>query len=201
MGTRSTAAQRRIEAIEAGMRVFADHGLTTTAVQRIADEIGVSQPYVFRLFGSKRAFFLACIDEMEARVREVFRRTAVASPDEPFEAMGAGFRGLIADGVISGLWVQACAAARADEAIAARCRTFLAGVLEEVDQATEADADALAQFLATGALVMLLQAVGADLTNGSRGAIEALRAEGNSAASMPDEVMDPTSGPDKKATR
>ncbi|MER7001026.1 TetR/AcrR family transcriptional regulator [Streptomyces sp. NPDC000410] len=201
MGMRSTAAQRRVEAIEAGMRVFADHGLTTTAVQRIADEIGVSQPYVFRLFGSKRAFFLACMDEMEARVREVFRQTAAASPDEPFEAMGAGFRDLIADGVISGLWVQSCAAARADEVIAARCRTFVAGLLEEVDQATGAGADALAQFLATGALVMVLQAVGANLTEGSRGAIEALRVAETFAAPVPDEGMAAASGSAKKAAR
>lgn len=196
------------------MRVFADHGLTTAAVQRIADEIGVSQPYVFRLFGSKRAFFLACMDEMEVRVREVFRQSAAAAPEQPFEAMGAGFRDLIADGVISGLWIQSCAAARGDEAIAARCRTFLAGVLEEVDQVTGAGADALAQFLGTGSLVMVLQAVGADLTAGSQGAIEVLRAEGSSAVPAPDETMDAASaasapsaasvspsGSDKKAAR
>ncbi|MFJ8745393.1 TetR/AcrR family transcriptional regulator [Embleya sp. NPDC127516] len=201
MGPRSTAAQRRVEAIEAGMRVFADNGLTTTAVQRIADEIGVSQPYVFRLFGSKRAFFLACMDEMEARVLAVFRQTAAAAPDEPFEVMGARFRGLIADGVLSGLWMQSCAAARADETIAARCRTFLARTLEEVERATEARSEDLAQFLARGALVMMLQAVGADLTEGSRGAIEALRAEGSAATPVPDPATTVSSGPDKKAAR
>ncbi|WP_412078753.1 TetR/AcrR family transcriptional regulator [Streptomyces xanthophaeus] len=201
MGMRSTAAQRRTDAIDAGMRVFADNGLTTAAVQRIADEIGVSQSYVFRLFGSKQAFFLACMDEMEVRVREVFRQSAVAAPDRPFEAMGAGFRDLIADGVISGLWIQSCAAARADEAIAARCRTFLAGVLEEVDHATGAGSDALAQFLGTGSLVMVLQAVGADLTRGSQGAIEVLRAEGNSAAPVPDKRMDVTAGSTEKAAQ
>ncbi|WTX00883.1 TetR/AcrR family transcriptional regulator (plasmid) [Streptomycetaceae bacterium NBC_01309] len=177
MATRSTAAQRRAEAIEAGMRVFADHGLTTTAVQRISDEIGVSQPYVFRLFGSKRAFFLACMDEMEARIRATFRASVAAAPDEPFEAMGSGFRQLVADGVVSGLWLQSCAAARADEAVAARCRLLLANVLEEVDQATGAGEEALAQFLATGSLVMVLQAVGADLSHDSRGAIDSIRAE------------------------
>jgi len=180
MGTgRSTALQRRAEAIEAGMRVFADLGLTTAAVQRVADEIGVSQPYVFRLFGSKQAFFLACVDEVEGRIREAFRRAAAGATGDPLEAMGEGFRELVADGVVSGMWLQACALARGDGEVAARCRALLVGVLEEAGQLTRATSAELTQFLADGALVMLLQALGADLSGGSRAAVAALRgAEG-----------------------
>jgi AcrR family transcriptional regulator len=173
---RSTAVRRRADAIASGMRMFADHGLTMTAIQRVADEIGVSQPYVFRLFGSKQAFFLACLDELEDRVREVFRQAAAASPDDPLPAMGDGFRGLVADGMISGLWLQACATARADEQVAERCRFLISGVLRESERLTGAAPNDLAQFLADGALVMLLQALRVDLSGGSRAAVASLRA-------------------------
>ncbi|GAA4104525.1 TetR/AcrR family transcriptional regulator [Actinomadura miaoliensis] len=174
---RSTAAQRRGQAVAAGMRVFADHGLTMAAIQQVADEIGVSQPYMFRLFGNKRSFFLACLDEFEDRVREVFRRAAETCPDDPLEAMGAGFRELVADGVVSGFWLQACAAARRDEEVAARCRSVISGVLQETERLTQATPDDMARFAASGALVVLLQAIGADLTGGSRAAVASLRPE------------------------
>ncbi|TMR16589.1 TetR family transcriptional regulator [Nonomuraea turkmeniaca] len=180
---RSTAEQRRAEAIAAGMRVFADHGLTTSSIQQVANEIGVSQPYVFRLFGSKHAFFLACLDEMERQIRELFRRAAATSPADPWPAMRAGFRELLAGGVITGLWLQACATARRDEAVAARCRSVISGILEETARLTDAGSDDLARGLADGALVVMLQAVGVDLAGGSLAAIDSLRADSSTSAS------------------
>lgn len=159
------------------MRAFADHGLSTSAIQRVADEIGVSQPYVFRLFGSKQSFFLACLDELEGRVREIFRQAAATCPSDPLQAMGARFRELIADGVISGLWLQACATARRDETVAARCRSLVSGVLEEAERLTQAAPDDLARFAANGSLLVLLQPLAVDLTGGSRAAVDSLRAE------------------------
>ncbi|WP_020576672.1 TetR/AcrR family transcriptional regulator [Actinopolymorpha alba] len=175
--SRSTAAQRREQAISSGMRVIADQGLTTAAMQQVADEIGVSQPYVFRLFGSKQAFFLACLDELERRVREVFGQAAATHPRDPLKAMGGSFRELVADGVITGLWLQACATARRDERVAARCRSLVSDVLDEAERLTGTTSDDLARFLANGALVMLLQALGVDLTGGSRAAVDSLRAK------------------------
>lgn len=173
---RSTAGQRRADAVAAGMRIFADHGPTSTALQRVADEIGVSQPYVFRLFGTKRAFFLACIDEMQQRVREVLRDAVSAvAPGDELTAMRAGFRAMLADGVISGLWLQACAVARWDAAVAARCRDLISGVLEEAARLSEESPDRVEQALADGVLIMMLQAIGVDLAGGSRAAIGSLR--------------------------
>ncbi|MFB7252491.1 TetR/AcrR family transcriptional regulator [Microbacterium sp. NPDC056234] len=173
---RSTAPQRRSQAVRAGVRAIADLGLTTSAVQRVAEDIGVSQTYVFRLFGSKQALMLACLDEMEARMRAAFRDAAEADPDEPLEAMGAGFRSLVADGSLSGFWLQACAAARGDEAVAARCRSFISGVLEEADRGAGSTPEELSSFLGRGALVLQLQALGVDLSGGSGAAVAALRA-------------------------
>jgi hypothetical protein len=92
--------------------------------------------------------------------------------------MGAGFRELVADGVITGLWLQACAIARNDEQVAQRCRSLIAGALDEAEQLTDATAEDMARFAARGALVVLLQAVGADLTQGSLAAVDSLRVRG-----------------------
>lgn len=180
---RSTAARRRAAAVAAAMRVFVSHGVTTSAIQQVADEIGVSQPYLFRLFGSKQALFLACLDELVVRVGTVFRAAATDSRSDPLLAMGEGFRDLVADGVISGLWLQACAAARSDEAVALRCRAVLSEVLREAGRLTGAGPAELTGFLANGSLVMLLQALGMDLSDGSRAAVDALLVGPHSAGS------------------
>lgn len=172
---RTTAPHRRAQAVGAGLRAFADHGVVMAAVQQIADEVGVSQPYLFRLFGSKRGLFLACVDELEHRVRDGFRAAAATAGDRPFDEMGRGFRELVADGVLGGFWLQACATASSDEEVAARCRALLRDVLDDVELLSGAGADEVARFLADGALVVLLQAIGADLSGGSRAAVGALR--------------------------
>jgi AcrR family transcriptional regulator len=106
------------------LRMVADHGLTTSAMQQVADEMGVSRPYVFRLSGSKQSFVLACVDEPEGRAREVLRQAAATCPSDLLQAMGDGFQELVADGVISGLWLQACATARRNERVAVPCRSL-----------------------------------------------------------------------------
>jgi AcrR family transcriptional regulator len=70
------------------LRMVADHGLTTSAMQQVADEMGVSRPYVFRLSGSKQSFVLACMDEPEGRAREVLRQAAATCPSDLLQAMG-----------------------------------------------------------------------------------------------------------------
>lgn len=159
------------------MVAFADHGLTSVAVGRVAREIGISQPYVFRLFGSKHALFMACLDELEVQFRQTLRDAVQNSPDVPerFGVMGAAFRDLVSDGTASGLWLQACALARFDDEIAARCRMILAGTLREAERLTGADSGDVAGFAADGALVIFLRAIGADLGGGSRAALDLLR--------------------------
>ena len=56
---RVPAAERREELIAAAVHEFARGGLHGTPVERIARRVGVAQPYVFTLFGTKRELFLA----------------------------------------------------------------------------------------------------------------------------------------------
>ncbi|NEA24749.1 helix-turn-helix transcriptional regulator, partial [Actinomadura bangladeshensis] len=69
-----SAAQRRELAIRAAMAEFAHGGYDGTSTWSIARRIGVSQPYMFRLFPSKHALFLAaaerCFDDIEGVLRD-----------------------------------------------------------------------------------------------------------------------------------
>ena len=97
--TRQTAEARREAVIAAARREFAQHGLHGASTDRIAREAGISQPYLFRLFGSKKELFLAVNEACFARTLEVFRdgRRGTAGADA-LAAIGAAYRNLIAGG-------------------------------------------------------------------------------------------------------
>jgi AcrR family transcriptional regulator len=71
-GTRLSADERRVEVVEAAVRAFASGGLHGTSTEEIARLAGVSQPYLFRLFGTKRDLFLAALERMFARLEHEF---------------------------------------------------------------------------------------------------------------------------------
>jgi AcrR family transcriptional regulator len=80
---RHTAEERRVEVLQAAVAEFALHGLHGTSTEMIAKRIGISQPYIFRLFPSKKELFLAAIDQCFDRVEATFRNAAEASATKP----------------------------------------------------------------------------------------------------------------------
>jgi AcrR family transcriptional regulator len=52
--TRHTAEERREAVLEAARYEFAQHGMHGASTDAIARRAGISQPYLFRLFGTKR---------------------------------------------------------------------------------------------------------------------------------------------------
>src|SRR2546426_10487244 len=73
---RHTAEERRAEVLQAAVAEFALHGLHGTSTEMIARRIGISQPYIFRRFPSKKEIFLAAIDQCFDRVEAAFRNAA-----------------------------------------------------------------------------------------------------------------------------
>jgi AcrR family transcriptional regulator len=61
------AAERRRVVLDAALVEFARGGYDSTTVTAIADRAGVSQPYLFKLFATKRALFLAAAEHCFAR--------------------------------------------------------------------------------------------------------------------------------------
>src|SRR5437870_8186978 len=77
---RHTAEERRTEVLQAAVAEFAIHGLHGTSTEMIAKRTGISQPYIFRLFPSKKDLFLAAVDQCFDRVEAAFRKAA-ENPD------------------------------------------------------------------------------------------------------------------------
>ncbi|HYO42666.1 MAG TPA: helix-turn-helix domain-containing protein, partial [Candidatus Limnocylindrales bacterium] len=78
-GPRLTADERRAEIIEAAVKAFASGGLAGTSTEEIARLAGVSQPYLFRLFGTKRDLFIAAVGRAFDRIADTFTAAATAA--------------------------------------------------------------------------------------------------------------------------
>src|SRR5690242_17984970 len=89
---RRSAEERREEIVEVALRHFAHGGYHGTSTEAIAREAGISQPYLFRLFRTKRDLFVACCERCYVRVGAVFAEAAAAAaPEERLEAMGKAY--------------------------------------------------------------------------------------------------------------
>src|SRR4029453_9635158 len=119
--TRQTAEARREAVLEPARVEFPEHGLHGASTDAIARRAGISQPYLFRLFGSKKELFLAVNDACFARTLDVFRSAASGkSGTDALRAIGAAYTDLIEDdrAMLQGQ-LQAYAASVADEDIRA----------------------------------------------------------------------------------
>src|SRR5579859_3910641 len=81
---RVPAAQRRDALVAAAVHEFAHGGFHGTPVDKIARRVGVAQPYVFSLFGSKRELFLAAVERGFEIVEQ--RLSAAAEEFDPAQA-------------------------------------------------------------------------------------------------------------------
>jgi AcrR family transcriptional regulator len=89
MAARKSAEVRREEIVAIAFRQFGDGGYHGTSTEAIAREAGISQPYLFRLFGTKKELFLACVDRCFTGVAEIFAEAA-ANPDYPDKLTALG---------------------------------------------------------------------------------------------------------------
>ena len=159
---RRSAAERREELVEVALRHFASHGYVAASTDAIAAEAGISQPYLFRLFGTKRELFLACHDVAHGRVAETFRAAAQDAPaDERLARMGMAYVELLADRDRLLFQLQSYAAC-GDPEIRERVRERYGALVREVEELSGAPADAVWRFFATGMLLNLVAVLGLD---------------------------------------
>src|SRR5215210_7120031 len=89
---RKTAEERREEILEAAMAEFAAHGLSGGSTEAIAKAVGISQPYVFRLFGTKKELFMATIERCLRGTLEMMRAASAGlKGEEALEAIGEAY--------------------------------------------------------------------------------------------------------------
>jgi AcrR family transcriptional regulator len=95
---RMSAEARRRVVIDAALHEFATGGLAGTSTEAVARRAGISQPYVFRLFPSKKDLFVAAISAGFDRVAAAFEEAADGLAGKPaLEAMGARYTELLRD--------------------------------------------------------------------------------------------------------
>src|SRR5689334_13924655 len=96
----STAAKRRETVLDAAIVEFAQKGLHGTATEDIARRAGISQPYIFRLFGTKKDLFIAAAHRICDRVSAIFAAAASAEgPGTALDRMGAAYITLLSNRV------------------------------------------------------------------------------------------------------
>src|SRR5689334_11456672 len=95
---RQRAEDRRRQLVGSAAQAFARGGYEGTSTHDIAARAGVSQPYLIRLFGSKKQLFLLTVDECFARTSATFRTAAAgAAEDGRLAAMGIAYCDLLED--------------------------------------------------------------------------------------------------------
>src|SRR3954470_24430574 len=96
--TRKSSDERREHVIAAAVSEFARHGYHGASTGAIAKRAGISQPYIYALFPSKRDLFLAANTQVTARIRGRFMDAAraAADPEERLQQMGESYNELLA---------------------------------------------------------------------------------------------------------
>jgi AcrR family transcriptional regulator len=119
---RLTSVERRQAVLETACRVFSRSSYRGATTAEIARESGISEPILYRHFGSKRDLYLACVDF----AWETFRATSEQLiADDPEKCLGAIADAYMAKGQkirVIDLWIQALNEASEDKVIAAAVR-------------------------------------------------------------------------------
>lgn len=160
---RMSAGQRRRQIVDAALAEFAVKGLHGTTTEDIAKRAGITQPYVFRLFGTKKQLFMAAVERGFDRVQETFQAAADEAPDdadaeERLRMMGLAYQRLLEDRSLLLAQMQTYAACDDPEVRAVAQRRY-GELFERIEQATGATAEQMHLFFAQGMLLNVAAAL------------------------------------------
>ena len=158
-----SAEERREAILEAARDEFAATGFHGTSTETIAGRAGISQPYLFRLFGTKKELFLANVRRCFRETLETFQRAAEGKRgEEALQAMGEAYMALLSDRSRLMAQMQAYAACD-DPEIRAAVREGFGDLFTWLERVTGVDAARLSRFAAKGMLLNVIASM--DLLN------------------------------------
>jgi AcrR family transcriptional regulator len=153
------AEQRRELVLGEAMAAFAAHGYAGTSTEEVARRAGISQPYLFRLFPTKKALFLALVERCFRRVRDEFATAAgELTGEEALMAMADAYEVLLDDRILLLLQMQAYAACE-DPEIRDATRTGFRKLWEQVERSTGLPYQTVVDFFAVGMLMNVAAAM------------------------------------------
>lgn len=158
--TRQTAQERRTSVLAAAITEFARSGYAATSTEAIAARAGISQPYLFRLFGTKKDLFIATYDLVSERIiRDLAGASEGLTGEDALHAMGMAYIELMQDPELLRVQMHGFAAATGDADIAAACRTTFEVLWHIVDERTGLPEDVLRQFFCGGTMISVMTAI------------------------------------------
>jgi AcrR family transcriptional regulator len=154
---RKTKDERREEILDAALAVFADRGLHGASTEEIARRAGISQPYIFRLFGTKKELYIAGVSRCFRQTLELMQRAAEGKRgEEALNAIGAAYGELLqADRTYLRAQMQAYAACE-DPQICAAVRGGFGDLVTYVERVSGASPEEISSFFAGGMLLNVL---------------------------------------------
>ena len=153
---------RREQAVEAAMVEFAHGGYESTSTWTIAERVGVSQPYIFRLFPNKHALFLAAADRCFDEIENVLRGAADGRHGkDALAAMTEAYGRLAVEApVLLQMQLKVQAVAVRDAEVGRLGHVRWARLWRLVGELTGEDPAGIAGFLSAGLLVNVAAAFG-----------------------------------------
>lgn len=152
-GSRQTAEERRAAVLAAAVVAFGHGGLEGTSTETIARAAGISQPYLFRLFPSKKDLFIAAVRETFARIVAAFEQAAgELSGMAAREAMGRAYEGLLAEPGFLLMQMQAYSAC-GDPDIRVATRRGFRDLWYAVERVSGLEEEQIREFFAHGMLL------------------------------------------------
>jgi AcrR family transcriptional regulator len=153
MAERMSGPERRSQVLGIAAGEFANHGLHGASTEAIAREAGITQAYVFRMFGTKKALFAELVGAAFDRFADGMSQAAQGAGGlSALALMGAQYYELLADRTTLLLQLQGFAAC-GDSEVRDLVRARLARMWDTVADATGLDAVTVKSFLAFGMLL------------------------------------------------
>ena len=154
---RKSAKERREEILEAALVEFAAHGLYGGSTEAIARAVGISQPYVFRLFGTKKELFTATIERCMRGTLEMMQSAAAGlKGEEALHAIGEAYAERLAtDPTYLHSQMQAYAACD-DPAIRTVVRNGYRELVDYVERVSGLPPERVSHFFAKGMLLNVI---------------------------------------------
>ena len=155
---------RRQAVLDTACRVFARSSYRGATTAEIAREAGISEPILYRHFGSKSDLYLACLEQAWGELRSVADEARAQDPGGCLGAVVSAYMASRARVRLIDLWIQALSEASEDQVIAKALRRqirtvhayFTDLIRESQDRGdVHADRDAVAEawiFVASGLL-------------------------------------------------
>ncbi|MFC8670950.1 TetR/AcrR family transcriptional regulator [Streptomyces sp. NPDC057199] len=164
---RMSAEERRESVIRAAMGEFSRGGYYGTSTEAIAKRVGVSQPYLFRLFPGKKAIFLAAAERcMEETMRTFADASKGLEGEEALHSMANAYTRVIAENpeqllMQMQMYVAVAAAEQTgDHELGEAVRAGWMRLWDTVHLPLGADVDETTTFMAYGMLVNCLVVMG-----------------------------------------